>query len=78
MRREGPTHTHSTEIAPGSDVVGKYLQLYRFGHQVPPQLPLYNLLPTQLLDFFRGIAGEAAQHLLGVLTFQRRAPGGNG
>src|SRR6516165_6070184 len=29
-------NTHGTEIAPGSDVVGKDLQLDRLGHEVPP------------------------------------------
>jgi hypothetical protein len=29
-------NTHGTEIAPGSDVVGKDLQLDRLGHKLPP------------------------------------------
>ena len=57
-----------TEIAPESDVVGKDLQLDRFGHQLPPQAPLYDLLVPKLANFFRSVAGEAAQHLVGVLA----------
>ena len=57
-----------TEIAPGSDVVGKDLQLDRFGHQLPPQAPLYDLPLPKLANFFCRVAGEAAQHIISVLA----------
>jgi hypothetical protein len=56
------------EFYAGRNVVGEDLSLIGSVITVPPCIPLYNALLSELLNFFPCVAGQGSQHILGVLA----------